>query len=354
MDRFERQQWVDAYRQTGNSGEVCDRFGISRPTLRKWLRRYEEQGPAGLEEVSRQPATSPNRKVFEREEALILDLRRRRNLGIHRLRDELQAVHGIDLSTDTILKVLRRAGEPAKRRGRGAERPSTEPVAAPAPRKTEFSATAPLPGIVPDDPVASAIAELITHGRLRPGQKLSEHSLAKLLGTGRTAVREALRRLASGGLVTLERNRGAFVADPSLEEVRQAYSARRLIEAEIVTDVCRHCTANDIRLLRRHLERQVEAQDGDDRGHFIRLLTEFHMLIASLGENRILESYVQNLAAKTSLAVILYDRGGPPCAVEEHARIIDLLAAGDVEGAVALMKSHLSDNQNRLPSRSGG
>ncbi|MGN6764345.1 MAG: FCD domain-containing protein [Rhizobiaceae bacterium] len=349
MDNSEKLRWIEAYRLSGNAGRVCAEFGISRPTLRKWLRRYDEFGVAGLEPQSRRPTHSPNRKVFEREAALILDLRRTRGLGIHRLRQELKESHGIDLSSDTILKVLRRAGELTGSPGK--DRKPTDSHAS-----TDVLADMPgnaFHGIAPDDHIANAIASLITHGRFRPGQKLSEQALADRLGVGRTLVREALRRLSAGGLVVLERNRGAFVADPSLTEVREAYAARRLIEGAIVADVCRHCTAHDIRLLRCHLERQIEAKQSGDRGRFVRLLTEFHMLIASLGDNRILEGFVQNLAAKTSLAVILYDSGGPPtCGVEEHARLIDLLAAGDVDEATALMQRHLSDNQHRLPGSS--
>jgi DNA-binding GntR family transcriptional regulator len=351
MDRNDRARWIEAYRQSGNAGRVCTEFGISRPTLRKWLRRYEELGPDGLHEENRRPLHSPNRKVFAREEALILDLRRTRKLGVQKLRQELRDEHGVDLSSDTILKVLRRAGEPSRRRRRTAPPPEAGNPVMGDPAEMPGNG---FHGISPDDHIATAIAELITHGRFRPGQKLSEQALAARLGVGRTQIREALRRLSAGGLVVLERNRGAFVADPSLSEVRQAYAARRLIEGAIVGDVCRHCTAHDIRLLRRHLELQVEAEASGDRGRFVRLLTEFHMLIASLGENRILEGFVQNLAAKTSLAVLLYDSGGPPaCGIEEHAHLIDLLAAGDVEAATALMHRHLSGNQHRLPAPNG-
>ncbi|HXE25833.1 MAG TPA: GntR family transcriptional regulator, partial [Roseiarcus sp.] len=202
-----------------------------------------------------------------------------------------------------------------------------------------------------DDRAANAIASLIVNERFRPGQKLSEAHLAGKLGVGRTLVREALRRLAFAGIVTLQRNRGAFVADPSLAEVHEAYAARRLIEAEIVSDVCRHCTAHDIRALRAHVARQVEAQASGDRGRFVQLITEFHSLLASLGDNRLLETFVQQLAAKTSLAVLLYDWAPPACAVEEHAALIDLMAAGDAEAARELMNRHLAGHQERLPSR---
>ncbi|MDQ0396467.1 FCD domain-containing protein [Labrys monachus] len=341
MTRTDRLAWIEAYENIGSVGAVCARFGISQPTFRKWLRRYREQGPAGLDEPSRRPASSPNRKVFEREETLILDLRRRHGHGIHRIRRELES-QGIALSTDTILKVLRRAGEPPLRPSRA---PAGLTPPAPAPR----AEPPPAPRGVPNDQLAEAIARLITDGRFRPGQKLSEAALGDLLGAGRAAVRTALHKLEPGGLVVLQRNRGAFVNNPSMSEVEQAYAARRLIEGEVVADVCRHCTAHDVRLLRRHVEQQAEAEKAGDRGSLIRLLTEFHSLVASLGESRVLEDFVRTLSVKTSLAVLLYDHVGSSCAIEEHARLIDLIAAGDEAGARRLIEQHLTTNQGRLP-----
>lgn len=341
MDRTDRQAWMDAYAAGGNVGAVCAAFGISQPTFRKWHRRYLAQGAAGLEEPSRRPASSPNRKVFEREVALILELRGRR-LGIHRIRAELQQ-QGITLSTDTILKVLRRAGEPPLRQaGRKAA-----PGAGPSP-DGEPAAAAALRGS-PADRLAETIATLITDGRFAPGQKLGESMLSGLLGVGRAPVRAALQKLAPGGLVVLHPNRGAFVNNPSMSEVEQAYAARRLIEGEIVADLCRYCTAHDIRQLRRHVDQQLEAERSGDRGARIRLLTEFHTLLSSLGENRALDGFVRVLAVKTSLAVVLYDHVGSSCAIEEHSRLIDLIAAGDADGARRLMEAHLSTNQSRLP-----
>jgi len=341
MDKADRLAWMQAYESTGSVTAVCTAFDISRPTFRKWYRRYQAQGVDGLEEPSRRPASSPNRKVFEREEQLILALRQQR-LGIQKIRAALQR-QNISLSTDTILKVLRRAGEPALRPARRAD--ALHPILAGGDPGTSPGR----PSATPDR-LAEAIARLITDGHLVPGQKLSESMLSTMLGAGRAPVRTALQKLAPSGLVVLQPNRGAFVNDPSIEEVEQAYAARRLIEGEIVADLCRHCTAHDIRQLRRHVETQLEAERSGDRGARIRLLTEFHTLLASLGENRALEEFVRHLAVKTSLAVVLYDHVGSACAIEEHSHLIDLIAAGDIAGAVTLMTTHLTTNQSRLPT----
>src|SRR3954469_4072292 len=110
MDAPTRLGWIKLYEEIGNAGVACRRCGISRPTLRKWWRRYQAQGTAGLEEQSRRPHSSPGRKVLEREEGLILQLRRERKLGLKRLRIELIRSHGLRLTLDTLHKVLVRHG----------------------------------------------------------------------------------------------------------------------------------------------------------------------------------------------------------------------------------------------------
>ena len=98
--------WVQLYQQTGDAGLVCRRCGISRPTLRKWVRRFHEAGEHGLLNRSRRPVRSPNRRVFEKERLLILRLRADRKLGARRIQSELQRQHDLRLSLDSIHKVL--------------------------------------------------------------------------------------------------------------------------------------------------------------------------------------------------------------------------------------------------------
>lgn len=102
--------WVKTYERSGDAGLTCRRCGVSRPTLRKWWRRYQSEGEAGLLDRSRRPRRSPARKVSQAEEERIIKLRRSRKLGIKRLRNELYRLDGLRLSLDTIHKVLRRHG----------------------------------------------------------------------------------------------------------------------------------------------------------------------------------------------------------------------------------------------------
>ena len=104
-----RYRWVTLYRKVNDAGLVCRRCGISMPTLRKWTRRFEQAGIAGLKERSRKPKKSPMKKVTSRVERLILKLRKRR-LGARRIQNELIRQHDIHLSFATIHKVLTRNG----------------------------------------------------------------------------------------------------------------------------------------------------------------------------------------------------------------------------------------------------
>lgn len=111
MDREIRQrlQWVPMYEECSNAVLICLRCGISRPTLRKWAKRYKQFGIAGLESQSRRPYSSPDTKVTDELRALILTMREKRNLEVRRLQTELIRLHQIHLSTATLHKVLSEA-----------------------------------------------------------------------------------------------------------------------------------------------------------------------------------------------------------------------------------------------------
>jgi DNA-binding GntR family transcriptional regulator len=199
------------------------------------------------------------------------------------------------------------------------------------------------------DPIARAIAAAVTGGRLPPGAKLGEDQLSRIFGVSRTLVRQSLRQLGFTGVVTLLPNRGAFVASPTAQDIEDAYAARRLVEVEIVRDAAHHCTAADIRALRTHLTRQREAEKRGDRGETIRLLGEFHLLIAAIAGNPVLAGFVAQLLPRTSLMIALFeDQATPSCAVRDHAALIDKLADGDAKGCAQLMRGHLTANQRRL------
>jgi DNA-binding GntR family transcriptional regulator len=194
------------------------------------------------------------------------------------------------------------------------------------------------------DGVLDAIAE----GRLPSGTKLGEDQLSRIYGVGRRVVREALKELRFIGVIELLPNRGAFVAQPMPRDAEDVYAARRIIETAIVAELARHGTANDIRALRQHLARQQDAETQSDRRGYIRLLGEFHVVLARLAGNPVLVEMLQRLTARTCLMTALYEPPERSCALAEHAELIDRLAQADTSGAAALIERHLTTNERRL------
>jgi len=108
MDRqiAARTKWVNLYLETKDAGYVCRKCGVSRPTLRKWVRRYQQAGVDGLIGKSKKPHSSPNQKNNTQRTDWILGLRKQRNLGARRIQTELIRLHEGQLSLATTHKVL--------------------------------------------------------------------------------------------------------------------------------------------------------------------------------------------------------------------------------------------------------
>ena len=90
--------------------------------------------------------------------------------------------------------------------------------------------------------------------RLAPGTKLSEDEVGEVYGVSRTVVRAALRELAHGRLVTIHRNRGAFVAKPTVREAREVFEARALLEPRNARSAAERATSADIARLQAHID----------------------------------------------------------------------------------------------------
>ena len=151
------------------------------------------------------------------------------------------------------------------------------------------------------------------------------------------------------GLVGIERNRGAVVATPSPQAVADAYEARRLVESGIIGAVAAWHGREHIEALRHHLRRQSGAERRGDKVALVRLLTEFHLLLAAVAGNLLLRGIVETLASTASLAVLLPDRfDAPSCALEGCRLLVRLIEAGDGDAAAAPMARHPGHNQDRL------
>jgi transposase InsO family protein len=101
-----RRQWIEYYLKVNNVELVCRRCGISRPTLCKWLKRYNQHGLIGLQSRSRRSFHSPNRKIFSKDIEMIQSLRCHWKIGARRIQNELYRNSNLKISLASIHKVL--------------------------------------------------------------------------------------------------------------------------------------------------------------------------------------------------------------------------------------------------------
>jgi DNA-binding GntR family transcriptional regulator len=190
--------------------------------------------------------------------------------------------------------------------------------------------------------IHQSIRRAVIEQRLPPGMRLPEDQIGGLFGASRTLVRAALQHLVRDGIVTLSRNRGAFVASPSVDEARQVFEARRVIESVTVARAAARFGPVEAADLEAMLAAERRAMTEGDRGTAIRLSGEFHLAIAAIGRQAVLQGFLAELVSRSSLVIALYGRGyRSACADEEHRLLLEALRAQDSEGAARQMSTHL-------------
>jgi DNA-binding GntR family transcriptional regulator len=197
--------------------------------------------------------------------------------------------------------------------------------------------------------IVDAITTAIVERRLMPGTKLGEQQIADLFKVSRTVVRQALNQLSRDRLITLEPARGAFVSQPSVEEARQVFEVRKLIESQMARQLCAVASDAQIAQLRAHLAVEASAVSRVDVAGRTRLLADFHVVLARLLGNDVLAELLADLLARCSLIALMYQSAhSAEHSAEEHVAIVDAIERRDARAAARLMESHLGHVQRNL------
>ncbi len=200
--------------------------------------------------------------------------------------------------------------------------------------------------------IYSGVLTAILDHRLPPGTRLPEDEIGALFNASRTIVRAALEGLAHERVVVIERNRGARVARPTVDEARQVFETRSLLEPRAAALAAGRAGKAAVASLRRHLKQEKAALLAGDRHRAIALSGAFHNQIAEVAEQQILAGFIRELVSRSSLVVALYWRR-PDALCERHAHgaLVDAIAAGASERAADLMRGHLVDILSALDFR---
>jgi DNA-binding GntR family transcriptional regulator len=197
--------------------------------------------------------------------------------------------------------------------------------------------------------VRHAIVEAVLSHRLPPGTRLVETRLCEAFGVNRTLLRRVFVRLAGDKIIELQHNKGAIIAQPRPEEMRQVLEARQLIENGIIRALGKKVAPESLAAVRKLVKQEQAAYQAGDWSKWVRLSGEYHLQVARLLGNTELEDILRGLIARTTLTFALYySLGSNVCSFDEHNHILEALEAGDSEHACTLMDAHLHGVEVKL------
>jgi phosphonate utilization transcriptional regulator len=197
--------------------------------------------------------------------------------------------------------------------------------------------------------VQDEIARLILIGEFKAGQKLTEMELSTRLRVSRGPIREALRGLEEAGLVTMERNRGAFVREISVDEAADLYEVRMGLGDIAVRILAARITEAQIAELR-ELLRQMDTALKSDIKNYYPLNVKFHdRIIEMTGNRRLLEIHRQvmnemHLMRQRSI----FEGGGIKVSIQEHRALLKALATRNGDKAAQAIRAHVLAGRARL------
>ncbi len=192
-----------------------------------------------------------------------------------------------------------------------------------------------------DESIYQALMTAIVEHQLLPGSKLPEEALADVFGVSRTGIRKVLQRLATVQMVTLTPKRGAHVASPSVEEAREIFRTRTLLEVANLPDVLAHCQPPHLAALSAIIGQEQQAHERYDGPAAIRASAEFHIQLQAISGNQVLTEMVTSLSQRSSLVIAAW--GAPwrqGCRCHDHEHLVALLRQKALQPLSAALTHH--------------
>jgi DNA-binding GntR family transcriptional regulator len=196
----------------------------------------------------------------------------------------------------------------------------------------------------------------IISGEIAAGTKLNEVEMATALGISRGPVREAFSALAQAGLVRVEKNRGVFVRQVSVEEASEFFEVRAALEGLIGQLAARRISIDEIEALRAVVRRMQQMQKSRRADEYFALNVEFHDLLARAARNNALLAHYRGIVNQLDLyrrATLTHSADHIPQSTQEHEAIIEAVAARDEQRAQTLLVEHVLVSRARLHAALG-
>jgi DNA-binding GntR family transcriptional regulator len=201
------------------------------------------------------------------------------------------------------------------------------------------------------DQAYNLIRKDILTGTLAPNEELREEKFAMELGISRTPLREAIRRLATDGLVVLQTGKPAIVSSFTKEDALHQMEVRKLLETYNIEQVASFVTPIFINTLKDNLKHQKRAADKNDFHEFIDLDREFHLILANQNPNKKLREMIHTINTGVNRAFLILANTYPISAMEasgEHEDIVTALEEKDKVAATKAMLEHMDNIERRF------
>ncbi|MGF7034931.1 DNA-binding GntR family transcriptional regulator [Paenibacillus mucilaginosus] len=195
--------------------------------------------------------------------------------------------------------------------------------------------------------IYKAIKQAIIEQKLRPNTQLVEEVVAESFGVSRTPVRNVVRRLASEKLVTIIPYKGAFVSCPTIQEAKEVFDMRRVLESAVIHKVCKLLTEEQYGQLEKLLDDEREAQGKGDIFGAIQITGDFHLKLAGFSGSSYYSRFLEELVSLTYVIIALYGEQKTKCC-QDHRTILYYIRSGDAEKAERAMLAHLREMEEAL------
>ncbi len=191
------------------------------------------------------------------------------------------------------------------------------------------------------DFVYQRLRDGIRSGAFRPGDRMREAALAAKLNVSRTPIREAIRRLASEGLLEVAPSRGVMIIQLDKQQVRELYALREALEGTAARLAAQHASQSEISEMRELLE--DPASKGDNPEVIAKINRLFHRTIHDAAHNRYLAQALDQLSDSLALlpGTTFAAPGRAKAAHAEHSAILAAIEKRDAEKADEAARSHI-------------
>lgn len=193
------------------------------------------------------------------------------------------------------------------------------------------------------------LKEAILFRKIAPGTQLVEQSIGKDLNVSRTPIRNAMKSLNEEGLVQMIPNRGAFVVQPTVEEIRQAFHMRRQLEKMTAELICATITEQQIERLEAWIAYEIETYQTRDILQYLEVNKQFHMTLVKETGHPFLIDFTERMLDQINVYLMLYDvfydeNLDEKKRFKEHEWIVEALRKRDLSRLLELIDKHMEES----------